>query len=218
MSSSETAPRVVQLLLTANQQATRQALVDVAIELATEGGYDAVLMPEVAKRAGMSTAKAYQYIGTKDQLLVEALLSLGRRSTEDVERHDNTGDTPAERLRWEVARIMTAVAERPLLYRALYRAYITNGPAFEGNNAMALGPHQAAWISQALTGGATVGYTKNDLDAVAGVFSCLIQGGIVSVAAGRSISEVTAVLDEAIDRLLPAPRTTTGTPKRARKR
>ena len=69
------------MLLTPNQQATRQALVDTAIELATEGGYDAVSMPEVARLAGMSTAKAYQYIGTKDQLLVEALLSLGQRST-----------------------------------------------------------------------------------------------------------------------------------------
>ncbi|PXX00791.1 TetR/AcrR family transcriptional regulator [Mycolicibacterium moriokaense] len=206
------------MLLTPNQQATRQALVDVAIELATEGGYDAVAMPEVARRASMSTAKAYQHIGTKDQLLVEALLSLGQRSTEDVERHQNTGDTPAERLRWEVGRIMKAVAARPLLYRALYRAYVTNGAAFEGDNAIVLGPHQAAWISKALTGGATVGYTKKDLDAAARIFSCMIQGGIVSVAAGRSISEITAVLDEAINRLLPAPSPSTGTPRRPRKR
>jgi AcrR family transcriptional regulator len=215
MSITDPAPRVVQMLLTPNQQATRQALVDVAIELATEGGYDAVAMPEVAKRARMSTAKAYQHIGTKDQLLVEALLSLGQRSTEDVERHQNTGDTPAERLRWEVGRIMKAVAERPLLYRALYRAYVTNGPAFEGDNAIVLGPHQAAWISKALTGGATAGYTKKDLDAAARIFSCLIQGGIVSVAAGRSISEITAVLDEAIDRLLAAPSASPKTPRRA---
>jgi TetR/AcrR family transcriptional regulator, cholesterol catabolism regulator len=206
------------MLLTPNQQATRQALVDTAIELATEGGYDAVSMPEVAKLAGMSTAKAYQYIGTKDQLLVEALLSLGQRSTEDVERHQNTGDTPAKRLRWEVGRIMKAVAERPLLYRALYRAYVTNGPAFEGDNAIVLGPHQAAWISKALTGGATAGYTKKDLEAAARIFSCMIQGGIVSVAAGRSISEITAVLDEAIDRLLPAPSASPKTPRRAGRR
>jgi AcrR family transcriptional regulator len=215
MSITDPAPRVVQMLLTPNQQATRQALVDVAIELATEGGYDAVAMPEVARRAGMSTAKAYQHIGTKDQLLVEALLSLGQRSTEDVERHQNTGDTPAERLRWEVGRIMKAVAERPLLYRALYRAYVTNGPAFEGDNAIVLGPHQAAWISKALTGGATAGYTKKDLEAAARIFSCMIQGGIVSVAAGRSISEITAVLDEAIDRLLAAPSALPKTPRRA---
>jgi TetR/AcrR family transcriptional regulator, cholesterol catabolism regulator len=215
MSITDPAPRVVQMLLTPNQQATRQALVDVAIELATEGGYDAVAMPEVARRAGMSTAKAYQHIGTKDQLLVEALLSLGQRSTEDVERHQNTGDTPAERLRWEVGRIMKAVAERPLLYRALYRAYVTNGPAFEGDNAIVLGPHQAAWISKALTGGATAGYTKKDLEAAARIFSCMIQGGIVSVAAGRSISEITAVLDEAIDRLLAAPSASPKTPRRA---
>jgi TetR/AcrR family transcriptional regulator, cholesterol catabolism regulator len=215
MSITDPAPRVVQMLLTPNQQATRQALVDVAIELATEGGYDAVAMPEVAKRASMSTAKAYQHIGTKDQLLVEALLSLGQRSTEDVERHQNTGDTPAERLRWEVGRIMKAVAERPLLYRALYRAYVTNGPAFEGDNAIVLGPHQAAWISKALTGGATAGYTKKDLEAAARIFSCMIQGGIVSVAAGRSISEITAVLDEAIDRLLAAPSASPKTPRRA---
>jgi AcrR family transcriptional regulator len=215
MSITDPAPRVVQMLLTPNQQATRQALVDVAIELATEGGYDAVAMPEVARRAGMSTAKAYQHIGTKDQLLVEALLSLGQRSTEDVERHQNTGDTPAERLRWEVGRIMKAVAERPLLYRALYRAYVTNGPAFEGDNAIVLGPHQAAWISKALTGGATAGYTKKDLEAAARIFSCMIQGGIVSVAAGRSISEITAVLDEAIDRLLAAPSASPRTPRRA---
>ena len=45
MSITDPAPRVVQMLLTPNQQATRQALVDTAIELATEGGYDAVAMP-----------------------------------------------------------------------------------------------------------------------------------------------------------------------------
>ena len=43
-----------------------------ALELALEGGYDAVTMPRVAERSGVSRANLYQHFVSKDHLLAEA--------------------------------------------------------------------------------------------------------------------------------------------------
>ena len=205
MTNNPPVARVVQMLLSPAQQKARAALIESAIELATEGGYDGVAMPEVAKRAGMSTAKAYQHIGSKDQLLFEALLTLGERSAADVAEHAPTGKTPAERLRTVLSRIMAHVAQRPLLYRAVYRAYIASTPAFDAATQFAgFGPERAAWIGHALRAGDTTGVTEEELDAVARIISLLFQGAMVSVAAGRAVEDVTVLLEDAIDRLLPA--------------
>ena len=43
-----------------------------ALELAREGGYDAVTMPRVAERSGVSRANLYQHFVSKDHLLAAA--------------------------------------------------------------------------------------------------------------------------------------------------
>ena len=44
----------------------------VALELALEGGYDAVTMPRVAQRSGISRANLYQHFVSKDHLIAAA--------------------------------------------------------------------------------------------------------------------------------------------------
>ena len=51
-------------------EATRQRIVDVALELFTELGYDATTMRAIAERAGVSTGNAYQYFAGKDHLVL----------------------------------------------------------------------------------------------------------------------------------------------------
>ncbi|WP_336883182.1 TetR/AcrR family transcriptional regulator [Rhodococcus globerulus] len=204
MPSDPSVSRVVQMLLSPAQLKARTALIEAAIELATGGGYDAVSMPEVAKRAGMSTAKAYQHIGSKDQLLFEALLTLGDRSAVGVAENQPAGETPADRLIEVLSRIMGQVAQRPLLYRAVYRAYIASAPAIDGAASISgLGPERAVWIARALQAGNTVGFTDDALDAAARVISLTFQGAMVSVAAGRDVEEVAAQLEESVRLLLP---------------
>jgi len=50
-------------------QRTAQRMVEVATELATEGGYDAVQMREVARRVPIALATLYRYYPSKDALL-----------------------------------------------------------------------------------------------------------------------------------------------------
>jgi len=196
-------PRAVPALLSPARAATRQRLIDAALELAAEGGYDAVGIRPVAARAGVSVPTAYQHVSSKDQLLVEALMTLGARSTEGVRQRPPADSSPADRLVRVFRRIMKAAAAAPLLYTALYRAYAASGPLLGSEDAVGFGPEQAAWIGETLRAGDHEGYSDEELDAAARILSTLFLGAMVGVAAGRPVSEATAVLDEATHRLLP---------------
>lgn len=196
--------RVVQRVLSPARAATRDRLIDTAIELATEGGYDAVGIRQVAARAGVSVPTAYQHVSSKDQLLVEALMTLGSRSTEGVRRREPRGATPAERMTAVFRRIMTEAARKPLLYQALYRAYVGSAPALVEVEGLGFGPERAAWIGHTLRSGDTGGCTEEELESAARILSTLFLGAMVGVAAGRDVDEVIAILDEATHRLLPA--------------
>ncbi len=196
--------RVVPRVLSAARAATRDKLIEAAIELATEGGYDAVGIRPVAARAGVSVPTAYQHVSSKDQLLVEALMTLGERSTQGVRARRPSGDTPAARLSAVFRRIMREAARKPLLYQALYRAYVASAPALAGmEGVVGFGPERAAWIGDALRAGDHRGFSDDDLDAAARILSTLFLGAMVGVAAGRDADEVTALLDDAVRRLLP---------------
>ena len=58
---------------TPSQRARRQAVLAAAIQLAREGGYDAVQMREVAERAGVALGTLYRYFPSKVHLLATAL-------------------------------------------------------------------------------------------------------------------------------------------------
>src|SRR3954465_6739269 len=87
----------------ASQQARRERILDAAMELAAEGGYDAVQMREVAERADVALGTLYRYFPSKVHLLVAAM---GRtfQSLQDSVRVDTDG-TPQER----VYRVVAAV-------------------------------------------------------------------------------------------------------------
>lgn len=204
-------PVIVQRILSPAQAAARTALIDAAIELATEGGYNAVDMREVAKRAGMSVAKAYQQVGTKDQLLLSALMELGERSRETLHNKLAEGDTPADRVAQTFSRIMKHVAQRPLLYRAVYRAYVASSPALgELVGSAGFGPERTSWIGEAMRAGDLHGHSEEDLNTAARILSCLFQGAMVTAAAGRDVDDVTDLLTEAAHRLLPDTRPAAG--------
>jgi AcrR family transcriptional regulator len=57
--------------LTPRAQQTRTAIVEAALALFRERGYDATTMREIAARAGVSTGNAYYYFGSKEELIQE---------------------------------------------------------------------------------------------------------------------------------------------------
>ena len=63
--------------LTPAQESRRARLVDAAYELACEGGYGAVTIDAVCKRAEVARATIYHHFGSKDHLIAEAILRWG---------------------------------------------------------------------------------------------------------------------------------------------
>jgi AcrR family transcriptional regulator len=200
---------VVRRLLSPAQAATRQKLIEAALALAAEGGYDSAGVREVAARAGVSPATAYQQFGSKDELLVASLFALGDRSTLTVRARRPRGADPAARIIGVFRRIMREVAGKPLLYAAVYRAYVARAAALPLDAYTAFGPEQSAWIADTLRAGDRAGLADADLDAAAGILGCLFQGAMVNVAIGKDVAGALGVLEDAARRLL-APVTNEG--------
>jgi AcrR family transcriptional regulator len=60
--------------LTPRAEQTRAAIVEAALRLFREDGYDAATMRAIASEAGVSTGNAYYYFGSKDELIQEFYL------------------------------------------------------------------------------------------------------------------------------------------------
>jgi AcrR family transcriptional regulator len=107
----------------AAQVARRERILDAAVELASEGGYDAVQMREVADRAEVALGTLYRYFPSKVHLLVSAL---GRTFTElrDSVPAGETG-TPEERVYRVVAHVTRFLAKNRRLSGAMVRALMS---------------------------------------------------------------------------------------------
>lgn len=199
-------PRLVQRVLSPARAATRDRLIAAAMELATEGGYNAVTIRAVAAAAGTSVPTVYQHVSSKDQLLVDALLTLGEESNRQLRQRPARGKTPAARITAVFSRIMQAAHEKPLLYQALSRAWVASAPAVTGiDGGPAFGPGSAAWIGETLRADGAHGHSEDDLEAATQILSCLFLGALIEVASGRDLDEVIQLLREASHRLLPEP-------------
>src|SRR3954452_5729150 len=82
---------------TPSQRARRERILTAALDLATEGGFDAVQMREVADRADVALGTLYRYFPSKVHLLVSAL---GRtfQTLHDSVQVDSSSGTPQERV------------------------------------------------------------------------------------------------------------------------
>ena len=91
-------PTVPGARLLRSQRARRARVLDAVVELAHEGGYDAIQLRPVSERSGVGTDTIYRYFGSRDQLISTAVSIWVER--EFLERAPTwpQGDTPVERL------------------------------------------------------------------------------------------------------------------------
>jgi AcrR family transcriptional regulator len=108
--------------LTAGQQATRRQIIDAALAIATEEGYDAVTTRTVAARAGVAIGTVYRYFTSKDHILVEAMFGWSERFERSIVDDLPAGATPAERVTEVFERFAARAGRRPLLAAAMVRA------------------------------------------------------------------------------------------------
>ncbi|MEY2473848.1 MAG: TetR/AcrR family transcriptional regulator, cholesterol catabolism regulator, partial [Actinomycetota bacterium] len=116
------------IVLSQNQVVRRDRVIEAAMRLAGEGGYDAVQMRDVAARAGVALGTVYRYFSSKDHLLAAALLEWARSLEEAPTRVGNDED-PVERLVAVIRRITRASGRAPELFAALVTAITAPDPA-----------------------------------------------------------------------------------------
>jgi AcrR family transcriptional regulator len=123
-SASSAGPLSVDDLGSAAQRDRRRRILDATIELASQGGFDAVQMRAVAVRADVALGTLYRYFPSKIHLLVSAL---GREfARAEAATRDKTipGDTAHERVMYLLNRTTSGLQGDPHLTEALTRAFM----------------------------------------------------------------------------------------------
>ena len=114
--------------LTPKALVRRQRIVEAAIELGTEGGYEAVHMRIVAERADVALATVYRYFESKDHLISAAVSEWTAQLQSRLSRSPARGDTPVEQLVDVLRRASRGLERRPLFAAALIRALHSPDP------------------------------------------------------------------------------------------
>ena len=115
--------------LTPNQAARRGRVIAAALELATEGGYDAVQMRDVAARAQVALGTIYRYFSSKDHLLAACQVELWTNQSDRLAVRPPEGLTAADRVVSLISRAMRSAERTPLATAALVTASSSPDPA-----------------------------------------------------------------------------------------
>ena len=100
----------------------KRRLLDAAVVLAGEGGYDAVQMRDVAARAEVALGTLYRHYASKDQLLLAAMLQQTETLRERLVQRPARGATPAARVADVLRRASRALEREPTVTKAMLAA------------------------------------------------------------------------------------------------
>ena len=96
--------------------------------LAAEGGYDAVVMRDLADQANVAVGTLYNYFASKDHLLAAAYLEWTNELEERITSRPPKGATPAERVTDVLGRVCEALGRQPRLVSAILTAANAKAP------------------------------------------------------------------------------------------
>ena len=108
----------------AAQRDRRKRILDATIQLASQGGFDAVQMRAVAERADVALGTLYRYFPSKIHLLVSALQREFERTEHTLRDKPVEGDTAADRVINALKRTTRGMQSDPQLTEALTRAFM----------------------------------------------------------------------------------------------
>ncbi|HMD44734.1 MAG TPA: TetR family transcriptional regulator [Acidimicrobiales bacterium] len=115
--------------LTRAQQERRQRVIDAAMSLGLEGGYEAVQMRDVAARADVAMGTVYRYFTSKDHLLAATLVFWVEQLDTRLAEHPARGATAAERVLEVLDRGLRAMSRQPHLVAAVFTSLSSPDPA-----------------------------------------------------------------------------------------
>jgi AcrR family transcriptional regulator len=115
--------------MTRAQEARRQRVIDAAMELGLEGGYEAVQMRDVASRAHVAMGTVYRYFSSKDHLLAAALVHWVEQLDARLAQAPARGACASERVLDVLERALRAMARQPKLVGAVFMSLASPDPA-----------------------------------------------------------------------------------------
>jgi AcrR family transcriptional regulator len=118
--------------LTRAQQARRQRVIDAAMALGLDGGYDAVQMRDVAAQADVAMGTVYRYFTSKDHLLAATLVYWVEQLAVRIEQQPPQGDQPSARVLDVLDRALRAMGRQPRLVAAVFTSLSSPDPGAVG--------------------------------------------------------------------------------------
>lgn len=115
--------------LTKSQAARRQRVILAALDLAAEGGYEAVQMRDVAGRANVALGTIYRYFSSKDSLLASAMVEWVTELEKTVLARPPAGERTGDRVMDVLQRALRAMERQPRLAAAVVTALTSGDPA-----------------------------------------------------------------------------------------
>jgi AcrR family transcriptional regulator len=126
--AGEAAADVPGARLAANQIRRMRRIVDAAVELAEQGGFEAVRLRDVAERSDVALGTLYKYFRSKEAILLFALdEEIARLETATRDR-PVSGPSPGARVAEFFRRATRALLRRPQFAHAIVRAMATGDP------------------------------------------------------------------------------------------
>jgi len=165
--------------------------------LAAEGGYEAVVMRDLADQASVAVGTLYNYFTSKDHLLAAAYLKWTRELEERITSRPPRGAAPAERVTDVLGRVCEALGRQPRLVSAILTAANAKAPEVAALDTEA-GVTMTALIENALA----LPDPQTSAE-VTSVIEHVFHSALLSWINGRmQMSEVIAVIETAAHLLL----------------
>jgi TetR/AcrR family transcriptional regulator, cholesterol catabolism regulator len=108
--------------LTASQRDRRLRVIQAALGLAREGGYEAVQMRDVSTAADVALGTIYRYFSSKDHLLVAAMVEWMQELERTVTKRPPAGDSACARVLDVLHRALRTMEREPALAAAVVTA------------------------------------------------------------------------------------------------
>jgi AcrR family transcriptional regulator len=114
--------------LTPVQRRRRERIIESALELAAEGGYEAVQMRTVAARADVALGTLYRYFTSKEHLLISAMAEQVAGLRQRLDERPPRGEDAADRVMDVLRRSTRALQRQPNVTAAMLKSLISSGP------------------------------------------------------------------------------------------
>jgi len=187
------------MTLTTSQERRRQRVLQAALELAAEGGYEAVQMREVAATAGVALGTIYRYFTSKDHLLAAAMAQWTGALQARLMQVAPRGSTATDRLVDVLRRACRNLERQPRLTRALITALSSPGED------VAACQHEVEGLMRDLIAAALTGVDEDVCEGVTAVLRHVWYATLLAWANGRAdITEIGDELERAARLLLAA--------------